>query len=397
MNIAVLFGGRSVEHEISIITALQLIEAIDSSRYNIIPVYISHQGKWYTGKELLQKSFYRGLPACLNELPEVTILPKPGVGGLTVLDSKESLLKNLFRKEATIAVDVFIPAFHGQFGEDGCVQGLLEMADAAYAGSDVMSSAVAMNKAVCKAVAAHYNIPVLPFTTASKSELAAKGLAAVRSRILETTGLEQFPLFVKPCHLGSSIGISRAKDSAELDAALAGVFKYDEIAIIERCVTAIMEVNVSVLGTKPPVVSVVEIPVGTEGVLSYEDKYLKGGGKKGKMEASEGMAGLTRSIDPQHLDTKIKETIRGYALQLYEALGNSGVARFDFIIDTATDTIYFNELNPIPGSLSFYLWEKSHPPVIYTELLDRMIARALDRKNESKSLARDTGFKALFK
>lgn len=398
-NLAILFGGRSVEHEISVISALQLIEAVDREKLNPIPVYIAHSGRWYTGSELLNKNFYRGLPACLDTLTEVTLLPRPGVAGLTVLNSSSSLFKRLFcNKEAIIPVDLFIPAFHGQFGEDGCIQGLLELADMAYAGSDVLASAVAMNKAICKAVASYHGIPVLPFTLAYKHE-ATSGFDRLRKRILNTPGLENFPLFIKPCHLGSSIGISRAKNEQELNAALAGVFKYDEQAIIEPCVVNIMEVNVSVLDGEQRIASVTEIPVGTEGVLSYEDKYMQpGAGKKGKAQnAGEGMAGLSRIIDPKDLAADIKATVTEYALKLSEVLGSSGVGRFDFIVDTATGKIYFNELNPIPGSFSFYLWEKSKPPVFYTQLINRLVERALDRKAALASYSKDTGFKALFK
>lgn len=398
--VCVLFGGRSVEHEISVITGLQLIEALDQSKYKIIPVYVAQSGAWYSGKQLLKKEFYKGLPGCLSELDEVTLLAKPGVNGLTVLKSSTGgSLGAIFSKKLTvIPVDVFIPAFHGAYGEDGCIQGLFEIADVPYTGSDVMSSAVAMNKAVCKAVAAYHDIPVLPFTLVSKREM-SEGLAKVREKIKSTPGLESFPLFIKPVHLGSSIGIARAKSEAELDAALAGVFKYDESAIVETCVTSIMEVNVSVLDSGTRIASVTEIPVGTEGVLSYEDKYMRGGkGKKGSGDqGSEGMAGLVRSIDPQHLDGSIKEAVTGYALKLAAAIGSSGVGRYDFIVDTATNKIYFNELNPIPGSFSFYLWEKSKPPLIYTHLLDKIIETALARHAALSSFEKNTGFKALFK
>lgn len=397
LSICVLFGGRAVEHEISLISGLQLIEALDTELYTIVPVYIAHSGKWYTGKELLKKEFYRGLPSCLEKLTEVTVLPKPGVGGLTVLNSaNSSFMSRVFASgDETIKVDVFIPAFHGQYGEDGSIQGLFEMADVTYTGSNVISSAVAMDKAVCKSVAAQHGIPVLPFIIATKAE-ASKGLGALRNKIMSSEGLQSFPLFIKPNHLGSSVGIARAKTPEELDAALAGVFKYDEQAIIEPCVTNIMEVNVSVLDGKTRTASVVEIPVGTEGILSYEDKYIRGGGKKGKAAQSSGMASLSRVIDPQDLDPKIKEAVIGYALKLSDVLGSSGVGRFDFIVDTAANKIYFNELNPIPGSFSFYLWEKSKPPVIYTELLNRIIERAIQRKADLSAYEKNTGFKALF-
>ena len=275
-NIAILFGGRSVEHEISMITGIQLIEAIDRELYNPIPVYIAHSGKWYTGNQLLDKEFYRGLPNCLEKLDEVTLIPNPAAGGLTILKSanSSSLSSLLGKKEKVLPVDVYIPAFHGPYGEDGCIQGLFEMADAAYAGSDVLASSVAMDKSVCKSVAAQNDIPVLPYVLISKNEFQAS-VSETRSRIMGTKGLEEFPLFIKPVHLGSSIGISKAKNEQELDAGLAQVFLYDDTAIIEPCIVDIMEINISVLDTiQKRIASVTEIPVGTEGVLSYEDKYL---------------------------------------------------------------------------------------------------------------------------
>ena len=397
-NICVLFGGRSVEHEISVITALQLMESLDREIYNVIPVYIAQTGKWYTGNEILKKEFYKGLPNCLEKLTEVTLLPKPGINGLTVIKgSGGSVFAKLFGGESQVfPVDVYIPAFHGTYGEDGSIQGLLEMADAAYAGSDVLSSSVAMNKAVCKAIASYHGIPVLPFALISKREMTG-GVSEVRKKVTSTPGLENFPLFIKPVHLGSSIGISKANTAEELDAALAGVFKYDDTAIVEPCVTDIMEVNIAVLDAEKRITSVTEIPVGTEGVLSYEDKYMKkGAGKKGKPDESQGMASLTRVIDPQNLDQKTKDSIAEYALKLAEIIGSSGVGRYDFIVDTSKNEIYFNELNPIPGSFSFYLWEKSKPPLIYPQLLNRIIDRALSRKAALSAFEKNTGFKAMF-
>lgn len=399
-NIAVIFGGRSVEHEISMISGIQLVEAMDRELYNPIPVYIAHSGKWFTGDQLLDKQFYRGLPNCLENLDEVTLIPNPEAGGLTILKSANtSFLSSLSsKKEKVIPVDVYIPAFHGTYGEDGCIQGLFEMADAAYAGSDVLASAVAMDKSIAKYVAAQNGIPVLPSVLISKNEFQTS-VSKTRSKIIETEGLSEFPLFIKPVHLGSSIGISKANNEQELDAGLVQVFRYDDKAIIEPCVVDIMEINISILDTtEKRIASVTEIPVGTDGVLSYEDKYLQNsGGKKGAPSESQGMANLSRVIDPQDLDPNIKERVQEYALKFAEVINSSGVGRYDFIIDTSTNKVYFNELNPIPGSFSFYLWEKSKPPVIYTQLINRLIDRAIDRKASLASYEKDTGFKALFK
>ena len=376
-RIAVLYGGRSVEHEISIITALQAIEALDSSKYEIIPVYLALNGRWYTGDSLLHRNFYRSIQYA--KIEEITLLPNPNIGGFTKLSNQK-----------TIPVDACLLAFHGQYGEDGCLQGLLEIADLPYTGSDVAASAIAMNKYQTKMILQSQGIPVLPCVTATKEE-AIKDLSKLTKKILRELS---FPLFVKPNHLGSSIGISSAADVASLHAALAKVFLYDEVAIIEPQVTNLMEINVAVLDGDPPVASVVEIPVASEDALSYEDKYLRGGSKSsgGSME---GMAALTRVIDPKDLDPALKQKLRDISIEIFRLIGCSGVCRLDFLFDQKVEEFYFNELNPIPGSMAFYLWDKSDPFLLYTEVLDLMLKRAKEIKARKRSLKRDLGFSAL--
>jgi D-alanine-D-alanine ligase len=387
-NLAVLFGGRSVEHEISVITALQLINVLDVEKYNPIPVYVAQSGRWYTGNALLNKDFYKKLPASLSQVQEVTLLPVPRIGGLTVLQPKTP--------NQIIPVDIYFLAFHGTYGEDGCIQGLMEMADVAYTGCDVLSAALGMNKYQCKTHLAAHGIPVLPATVAHRDE-GRKSLTAVREKILSTPELQQFPLFVKPCNLGSSIGISVATDIASLNAALVNTFRYDAQAIVEPCIKDILEINVSVLEADEPIASVIEMPVSTSGVLTYEDKYLRGDGSKKTGNESQGMASLTRVIDPQDLNLELKQAALEYAVKAFKVLGCSGVARIDFIIDSSTDKIYFNEINTLPGSLSFYLWVKSNPPLLYTELLNQVIERAEMRQRTKVALRRNEGLKALFK
>ncbi len=393
-RVAVLFGGRSSEHEISVITGLEVLGAFDTTRYSPFPVYIDSRGRWFVGEELRSREFYRGVPSALDSLKEVALLPVPGIGGLTVVGKKGFSLFG--GKAEVIPADVFIPIFHGQFGEDGCIQGLFEMADVAYTGCGVLASALAMNKYLCKLAVHAQGIPVLPGIVVKKAA-AQKNLAEVRSRILSTRGLETFPLFVKPLNLGSSIGVSVAEDAAGLDAGLAKVFLSDTEALIEPCITEKLEINVSVRDYPNLVASVTETPVASGTVLSYEDKYLRGGkGKKGPAE-SRGMASLVRVIDPPDLADSVKAQVTSYALDAYRCIGCSGVVRFDFMIDTATNNIYFNELNPLPGSLAHYLWEKSKPSILYPELLHDMVSMALLRKEQSSSLRRDTGFRALFR
>lgn len=383
-TIAVMFGGRSAEHEISIITALQAITAIDTLRYRIVPIYIHPNGRWYTGERLLDKAFYKKMPEALSKLQQVTLLPDPLIGGLMRIGAAWG------SKESIIPIDVYFLAFHGQYGEDGCIQGLLEMADAAYTGSNVIASAVAMNKYLCKLLVGSHGIPTLPSILVKRKE-APQSLDDVEKII----GANPFPVFVKPCHLGSSIGISIANDPLELHGALAKVFRYDNEALIEPCITQLMEINVAVLDGRPPRASVVELPIPSAQMLTYEDKYLRGGKKTRSPQESQGMASLPRIIDPQNLDPLIKERVMEYALTVFSLLGCSGAGRFDFMVDLSKGQLYFNELNPLPGSLAFYLWEKSNPSLLYTELLDHCIAQAEERRNAKLALQHDIGFKAI--
>lgn len=387
-TLAVLFGGRSAEHEISVITALQAINALDRLRYEVVPVYIAPDGRWYTGDPLLDKGFYRRFSRGQREVTRVTLLPDPTVRGLVPVDDK-----GRFQLADVIPIDVYFLAFHGQYGEDGCIQGLLELANAAYTGCDVTASAVAMDKYQCKAFLKAHGIPVLPSALIPKEE-AARGLSDVYKRIHATPGLQEFPLFVKPCHLGSSIGVSVARDEVTLGVGLAKAFRYDDRALVEPCVTQLLEINVAVLGGQPLTASVVEIPMASKQVLTYEDKYLRGGDKSGGRRA-EGMASLTRIIDPKDLDVSVKSKVIDYALEAFRLLDCAGVGRFDFMMDTSSGALYFNELNPIPGSLAYYLWEKSTPQLLYTEVLQRMVQEAVRRRAEKRFLQRDTGFRAL--
>jgi D-alanine-D-alanine ligase len=380
-TVAVLFGGRSAEHEISILTALQAISALDPLAYEILPIYFHLNGKCYAGKKLLEKAFYRNfMPECVEEV---------------ILEA--SPISKGFRRvlgNTVIAVDLYFLCFHGQYGEDGCIQGVLELKGVSYTGCNVAASAIAMNKQLCKHVLQAEHIPTLPHCLVRKRD-AMLDFQAVQQKILSTKGLEQFPLFVKPCHLGSSIGISRVHDVLSLQSALADAFFYDDELLVEPCITNLMEINVSVLDGEPPRASVLEMPVSQTGVLSYEEKYLQGASKTvGSSSRTEGMASLSRVIDPD-IDAELKHLITNYALKAFQALGCSGVVRFDFIVDLSTGALYFNELNPIPGSLSFYLWEKSTPPLLYTELINELLQQAVKRRRMKLSLQQTLDFKAL--
>lgn len=401
-TVAVLFGGRSVEHEISVITGLQLIKAMDVVSYRPLPVYVAPDGRWFSGEALLERNFYKQLPGSLCLVDEVTLLPVPGVGGLTVLCGRGPDGRSAQKPgREVIPVDVFFVAFHGTYGEDGCVQGLLEMAAVAYTGCGVLSSALGMSKYHCKKLVESHGVPVLPAAVINKEQIQADlgaNLAEVRKGILALSALDKFPLFVKPCNLGSSIGVAKVRDSAELDAALIQALKYDTAAMVEPCLDNKLEINVSVLDDVEPHASVVEIPVSSSGdELTYEDKYMRGGASKKTGNVSQGMAGLTRIIDPGDLDPRIKAEARELAVRSFKALGCAGVARIDFMLDLSEGKLYFNEINTLPGSLAFYLWMNSKPPVFYTDMLTRIIERGESRQQARQGLLSEIGFKALFK
>lgn len=384
-RIAVFYGARSVEHEISIITALQMMQAIDPDRYQAFPVYIAPSGKWYYGRALYKKSFYKGMPESLSEVQEVTLLPDPTLRGLKVVGGADNGM--------ILPVDLVVLAFHGQYGEDGCIQGLLELADMPYTGSGVLGSSIAMDKYIAKNLLASQGIPSLPGALVSR-EMIRKGLHEAKEKIFKELKGIRYPLFVKPNQLGSSIAVNRACNDGELLYALACAFRFDTYVLVEPCVDKLLEINISVLDGNPPLASAVEIPLPSKKILSYDDKYLRGSkGKSGG--ASQGMASLPRIIDPPDLDPAIKQQIVDYALKAFELLRCSGVVRFDFIMDLDTQNLYFNEINSIPGSLSFYLWEKSSPQFLYPEVINIMIDQALRKYAEKRSVDRFVGFKAL--
>lgn len=399
-SVGVVFGGRSVEHEISVLSAMQVMDALDVEKYEIVPIYIGLEGKWYIGENLRSRDFYKNLPQSISQVKEVTFEASVGRSALNVI--KPGILGNFFKEQ--IKIDVYLPIFHGQFGEDGCIQGLFEFSNVPYAGPQVLASSIAMNKGLCKTVLSQNNIPVLDFVCIQKSEFYSDPDSVVK-KIHSSKSLNSYPLFVKPVNLGSSVGVSRAENEAQLLAALAKVYQYDLEAIIEPCVTKLMEINVSVIeadykNSLEPQVSVVEIPVSSGEFLSYEDKYMREGkGKKGRAKTRDvsqlGMAGLTRVIDPENLDTRYRDLVRDYAKRAYQILGCSGVVRFDFMVDLNTDKVYFNELNSIPGSLAFYLWDRSSPALLLSDILDRIIDGAFYRFSQKNQLKRDFGFKAL--
>lgn len=372
INVAFFFGCRSVEHEVSIISAVQAMKSINKEKYNIIPVYVSKNGEMYTGEALFEIKNYRNIDALIKELNAVTFKRN---GEKVVMAYEKS---GLFASKKEIVVDVAFPVVHGTNCEDGTIQGFFEFLGLAYVGCDVLSSAVGMDKVVFKDVLKRNGLPVLDCVCFYAREFALDP-EKIMAEITEKIG---FPLIVKPVNLGSSVGIKKVNSKEELYSALEYAAGFADKILAERAVTALREINCSVLGnTDECKASVCEEPFMNDEILSYEDKYL--GGSKSSKGGSKGMASLSRKV-PADLTEEKSEEIRTLAENIFKTLGCNGVVRIDFIIDKDTDTVYANEINTIPGSLAFYLWEASG--MKYTQLLDNMISLAFARKRNRENL-----------
>ncbi len=365
-NVGVVFGGRSVENEISVITANQMIHAMDSEKYNIIPIYITKSGKWYSGDALLNVENYRDTKKLLAQCEEVYI--RPNYGDTNLYRCK----KSLFRKETVAKLDVVIPTLHGTNCEDGTFQGVMEFAGIPYAGCNTLASANGMDKITMKMILKECGVPVIDYCWFSDKEWFDRQTAVVE-KIENKLG---YPVIVKPANLGSSVGIKAAHNKEELIDAIENAIQFTNRIIIEKYVQKLKEVNCAVLGNyydcQP---SVCEVPVRSGEILSYQDKYMNGGGKQ-----SQGMQSTVREI-PANLPEETTKFIQNAACETFRALSCDGVSRIDFIIDEATGEIFVNEINTIPGSLSFYLWEYSG--INFSTLVDRLIEIAIRRQQDA--------------
>lgn len=376
-KLGVIFGGVTCEHDVSVVTGLQLIENINKEKYEIYPIYIHSDGEWYTGKELLNAKIYKEFSKHENSLKKA-IIP-PNKKGLLVLGS------GLFSKNEFIPLDVVIPAMHGMNGEDGTLQGLLELANIPYTSSSVLGASIGMDKILMKKVYQAHELPILPYTYFIRDEWNGDR-DAVLKRIEDAL---TYPMFVKPSNLGSSIGISKAKDREGLINAIEIAVNYDERVIVEKGVENLMEINCSALGIGDEVeASVCEQPISWEDFLTFDEKYMRGGknsktGNACKMPGTKqsGMASMDRRI-PADIPEKQTREIKDLTKRAFKALNSRGVSRIDFIIDKDTDKVYINEINTIPGSFAFYLWQ--HSNISYAELIDRLVNIA-ERANEEKN------------
>ena len=364
VNVAVFYGCRSVEHEVSIISAVQAMCAIDRKKYDVTPVYVDKQGEMYTGDGLFTIENYRNLPKLLSECRKVYFARENG----KVL--MKSAVNKLFSKQKDVQIDVAFPIVHGTNCEDGTIEGLFEFLNLPYVGCDIISSAVGMDKSVFKDVLKNAGLPVLDCVCfRAKEYIVDKD--TVTENIKSKIG---FPLIVKPVNLGSSVGITKVNTEGELDTAIMLALSFTDRVLVEHAIESLREINCSVVGDCDECeASVCEEPIGNDEILSYEDKYLGGSKDSG---GSKGMASLGRKIPAELDETKEKE-IRELACKIFKAIGANGVVRIDFMIDTKTDTVYANEINTMPGSLAFYLWEATG--VNYTALIDKLIDLAFKR------------------
>lgn len=375
INLCVLYGGRSVEHEISVISALQAMENLNGEKYNIIPVYITKEGEMYTGDTLRFAESYKNIPAMLKVSKKVLFVRE---GRNTVLRELEGKKKN------DIIADVAFPIVHGTNVEDGALQGYLRTLGLPFVGCDVLASAVGMDKYVMKTVLKEGGFPVLECLRFNRRNTKLDYcIKAVEEKI-------PYPVIVKPVNLGSSVGISKADNRGSLEASLTDAFSYADVVLVERAVTALREINCSVVGdTTHADASECEEPFMADEILSYKDKYMSGGGSKGAKGGSKsgsakgGMASLKRKV-PADLTPEMRERIRTMAVEAFQHLGCNGVSRIDFMIDNASGELFINEFNTIPGSLAFYLWKPLG--VEYRELLDRLISLALKRAREDEDI-----------
>ena len=361
ITVAVMYGGRSVEHEVSIISGIQAIANMDKDKYEIVPVYITKDNYMYIGDKIGDIDAYKNIPELIKNSTRVLLVNEDNSYYLASYPHK------LFG-DKKIRIDIAFPVVHGTNVEDGTLQGYLKTVGVPFVGCDVTASAVGMDKYVMKTILLDNDIPVLKCLHYTQEDY--KDIEKMIAQIESTLG---YPVIVKPANLGSSVGISVAKNKDELVSAIDDAYMYATKILVEHAITRLREINCAVLGDELDAeASECEEPLHSKDILSYEDKYLSGG----KGTKSQGMASVSRKI-PAELSSEKRREVRELAVKTFKCLGCNGVARIDFMIDEETDKLYVNEINTIPGSLAFYLWEPLG--LKYTKLLDRMIELAYKR------------------
>lgn len=366
-----------MEHEISVISALQAINAFNSEKYNIIPIYISKQGEWFTGPALLEMENYKDIKALEDKAEKVFM--KPVYGDYNLYKAKTGIMSK--KNPVAAALHVAVPVLHGTNCEDGIFEGVLETIGIPFAGCNTLSSALGMDKIMMKKVLSSEGIPVVEYIWTTDKNW-GKNRDRVINDVEEKLG---YPVIVKPANLGSSVGIGRADNREELISKINEAEKFSQRLIVEKCIENLKEINCSVLGDQDDCeASILEEPIKTGEILSYTDKYMGGSKTSGR-----GMQASDKRI-PAELPEDVTERIRKMAKDTFKTLSCHGVSRIDVMIDEKDGNIYVNEINTIPGSLSYYLWEATG--ISFEKLMDRLVELALRRKRETdrKTFSYDT-------
>ena len=368
-KVAMLFGGKSVEHEVSVISGIQAIMNMDTDKYEVIPVYMTKKNEMYVGDNIGKIESYKDINGLIAGSTRVIMVNTGDKVSLVQYPAKK-LGKNI-----NIDIDVVFPVVHGTNVEDGALQGYLKTIGIPFVGCDVTASAVGMDKYIMKMILKEAGVPVLDAKIFTLSDYA--DMDGLVEKIESSIG---YPVIIKPVNLGSSVGISVAKNRVELTTSIDDAFRYATKVLAEHAIEQLREINCSVLGDEnEAIASECEEPLHSKDILSYEDKYVS----NAKSGGSKGMASVSRKI-PADLSPEERENVREMAVKSFKALGCNGVSRIDFMIDESDGKLYFNEINTIPGSLAFYLWEPIGVP--YKELLDRMINLALKRTRTESNL-----------
>ncbi|MDR9418964.1 D-alanine--D-alanine ligase family protein [Gracilimonas sp.] len=370
-NLIVAFGGMSPEHEVSVLTAIQAISALEESNYNCIPLYITKSGRWLTGEKLLDLSNYKNLSQLEADCTSCAFVKDDT--GKTFLKEQDG--GGFFSKPKSQSVYAVLCAFHGSEGENGSFQGVCEMMNIPYSGSGVLGSSLGMDKVKAKTIATSNGIPVTKAVNFYESDWEKE-----QDDIITVAEEYEYPLIVKPVSLGSSIGVAIADNREELIDAVETAFRYDAHLLIEEAVNPLMEINCSVIGTPDDCrASVCEKPLGQTETLSFEDKYQSGEG------GDKGMASADRVI-PADISDDLTKKIQKLAVKTFSALDAAGLARLDFLVNANTEEVYFNEINTIPGSFSFYLWEESG--LSFDALLEELVDIGLKRHRQKNGRIR---------
>lgn len=399
LNVAVVFGGKSTEHEVSVISALQAIENINKDKYNVIAIYMDKKGDFYYSKDnyLLDIKNYKDIKSLLSKCINVYFIKEKNYTYIREINTK------IFGSRLNQLIDIAFPIVHGTNVEDGNLQGFFHTLNLPLVGPDTLSAAVSMDKYVMKEYCKAIDVPVIDAVRFDKNDY--KNINDIVKRVEKEIA---YPVIVKPVNLGSSIGIKKAKDEMSLRDALELAFGFADIVLVEKAITNLREINCAVIGNKfDAECSALEEPFGNDEILSFADKYMGGGVTKGgakseggkqtgagvnlgitktgskSVGSKSGMASLSRKV-PADIDDELADKIRNYAKKIFKYIGCSGVARIDFIIDKDTNKIYANEINPIPGSLSFYLFKPLG--MEYTELLDKLIQISIDNYKDEERL-----------